>query len=224
MSNKHNKNGLIINAYKAKSPILVDGIIRKNEWHDADSICFNANGKLDKRRSATVYVLWDNRYLYVAFDVDRKNPKAKVTQRDGDGLWLDDGIELLIDGKNDKGKYFMPDDIAYHINILNAVYDDRGTGGEDPDSSWNGKAKHKMKLKNGKDGILGYTCEIAVPWSEIGVKPISGETILGVDFCVNGTDDETGEYHYFDWAGLKLFHYPDGFGQLYLVGPRNPSK
>ncbi len=214
---------LVIHARRAARKITIDGVL--DEWSQAEHVTFDDGGPMPERRIATAYVLWDENYLYIAFDIDRKNPKAKVTQRDGQGLWLDDGIEFLIDANNDKGSVFMPDDIAYHVNILDAVYDDRGTGGPKQDAAWNGNAQHKMKLKEGADGIpIGYVCEIAVPWEEMGIVPREDETVIGIDFCVNGTDDHTGQYHYFDWAGLKLFHYPDGFGTLKLVGwKRDPE-
>lgn len=210
---------LVIHARKATTEIRIDGLL--DEWYQAEHVTFDDGGPISERRSATAYVLWDDNYLYIAFDVNKKDPKAKIIQRDGHGLWLDDGIEFLIDAKNDKGNMFMPDDIAYHINILDTVFDDRGTGGPRQDVSWNGNARHKTILKTAADGsVLGYVCEVAVPWEELGIVPHENETVMGIDFCVNGIDDHTGQYHYFDWAGLKLFHCPDGFGTLKLVGQR----
>ncbi|MCL5267360.1 MAG: hypothetical protein M1469_04560 [Bacteroidetes bacterium] len=211
------KKELVILARRKTRQITFEGNLE--QWHQANHVSFDDGSALSGRRSASVYALWDEENLYIAFDVDRENPRAKVTQRDGHGLWFDDGIEFLIDAKNDKGKLFMPDDIAYHVNILDAVFDDRGTGGPKQDVSWNGDAAHKMNLKTTKDGrVTGYICEVAVPWEELGIVPQENVTVVGIDFCVNGTDDRTGEYHYFDWAGLKLFHYPDGFGELKLAG------
>lgn len=43
---------------------------------------------------------------------------------------------------------------------------------------------------------------------------------IGIDFCVNGKDPATGEYDYFDWCGLKVFHDPSGYGELLLAGTR----
>ncbi len=212
------RSDLLVLARKKSGQITFNG--KLEEWTEANHICFDDGAAPPIRRSAAVYVLWDDTYMYIAFDVDRKNPKAKVTERDGHGLWFDDGIEFLIDANNDGGNVFMPDDIAYHVNILDAVFDDRGTGGPKQDVSWNGDAIHKMHLKSSADGqIDGYVCEVAVPWAELGVTPKEGSTVIGIDFCVNGTDDQTGQYHYFDWAGLKLFHVPDGFGKLKLTGP-----
>lgn len=176
---RQKRKDLTLEAYETTVPISVDGVLEEKEWLNSDSIGFNDNGSFQNRRSATVHVLWDKRYLYIAFNVNRKNPKAKVTQRDGYGLWFDDGIEFLIDPLNDKGKYFMPDDIAYHVNILNAVYDDRGTGCENPDSTWNGKALHEVRLKKGKHSFTGYICEAAVPWTELGITPVADKTVMG---------------------------------------------
>ncbi|MFZ1083030.1 MAG: sugar-binding protein [Candidatus Kryptoniota bacterium] len=215
--NTANRN-LVMLAKKTPRKIVIDGNL--DEWSSAEKVSFDDGVPLLYRRSATVYTLWDNEYLYIAFDVNRRNPHAKVTTHDGDNLWLDDGIEFLIDAKNDGGDLFMPDDIAYHINILNAVYDDRGTGKDEQDISWNGNAIHQVKLKTDSGGeVSGYCCEAAVPWDELGITPIEDSTVIGIDFCVNGTDDLTGKYHYFDWAGLKIFHHPNGFGKLRLVGP-----
>lgn len=189
------------------------------EWSASEKVSFDDGGTPPLKRRATVYVLWDEKYLYIAFDVDRRSPIAKVTEHDGQGLWLDDGVEFLIDPLNDGGEFCMPDDVAYHINILNVVYDERGTGEKKADASWTGAAVHQVKLKEGTDKqVVGYVCEVGVPWEELGIDPVENQTVIGIDFCVNGTDDETGKYHYFDWMGLKLFHHPDGFGKLKLVG------
>lgn len=217
---ENNNTNLIMLARKTTRPIVIDGEL--DEWSAAERVFFD--DRKSPGISATAFTLWDDKYLYIAFDVNRKNPRAKVKEHDGYGLWLDDGIEFLIDSKNDGGSLFMTDDIAYHINILNVVFDDRGTGKEKQDVSWDGNAAHQMKLKKNPDGeVTGYCCEIAVSWEELGIVPVENSTVLGIDFCVNTTDDETGEYRYFDWAGLKLFHYPDGFGKLKLVGAKHPA-
>ena len=58
-------------------------------------------------------------------------------------------------------------------------------------------------------------------WAEIGIEEVEGHTVIGIDFGVNGKDPETGGYDYFDWCGLKVFHDPSGFGELFLAGRRS---
>jgi len=168
-------------------------------------------------RHATVYTLWDKENLYLAFDVHTSKLQASVREHDGDKLWEDDGVEFLIDPLSHRAKEFLPDDFSYHINILNTVYDDRGTPSGQPDSRWNGNAQHVVRILDD----YHYVIEVSVPWAKIGVEPVEGHTILGIDFAVNGKDPDTGAYDYFDWCGLKVFHEPSGFDGLLLVGRRS---
>lgn len=208
----------VIRAYKTETTLRLDGRLAK--WRGADSVTFEGQSLGEHVRKATVYSLWDSRNLYLAFDVHSPKIRASVRVRDGDKLWEDDGIEFLIDSHRHRTKEFLPDDFSYHINILNTVYDDRGTPAGQPDEKWNGKAQHVVKVLN----EYHYIVEAAVPWEEIGLEPRESQTAIGVDFCVNGRDPATDEYVYYDWCGLKFFHDPSGYGELVLAGarPRNP--
>ena len=203
----------IIRAFTTDTSIPLDGNLQK--WHGAASVTFAGQPLGGHPRRATVYALWDAENLYLAFDVHSCKIKATVRQHDGDKLWEDDGVELLIDAHRDRSKQFLPDDFSYHINILNAVYDDRGTSSGQADEKWNGIAQHVVQVLDD----YHYITEVAVPWKEIGLAPHQDKTSIGIDFCVNGKDPTTGEYVYYDWCGLKVFHDPSGFGELVLRGP-----
>ena len=183
------------------------------DWQAATPITFSGRPLAGYPRHATVYALWDHGNLYLAFDVLSSPLQAKVREHDGDRLWFDDGVEFLIDAHRDRGTAYLPDDFAYHINILNTVFDDRGTPQGLPDKAWTGIARHAVHLLNDHR----YLVEVAIPWSEIGMTPTAGGR-LGIDLCVNGSDPATGAYDYFDWCNLSVFHDPSGFGELELVG------
>jgi hexosaminidase len=183
-------------------------------WERATSVVFCGKPLAGAERRAVVRCLWNEDFLFTRFDVDSCKLHARVQQHDGEGLWLDDGVEILVDALRHRTKQYLPDDFAYHINILNAVYDDRGTEAGEPDSAWMGRADHIVQIL----GDARYAVEIAIPWDEIGLKPEANVTVLGADFCVNGSHPETWEYDYFDWCGLPLFHDPSGFGDLILEG------
>jgi hexosaminidase len=206
--------GRLIRSHKTEQVLPLDGDLTK--WQSADRVVFEGSSIGGLPRRAAVCTLWDNQNLYLCFDVSSSKLQAVVRTRDGDNLWLDDGVEFLIDPQRHRTKEFLPDDFAYHINILNAVFDDRGTPSGKPDPGWDGNAQHEVKLL----GDFRYAVEVAVPWKEISLEPHEEQTIIGVDFCVNGRDPQTGEYDYFDWCGLKVFHDPSGFGDLMLRGPR----
>jgi hexosaminidase len=203
-----------ISAHRTESPIILDGDLKK--WHGAEPVTFEARSLGGHPRRATAHALWDSENLYLMFDVHSSELRAEVREHDGDKLWEDDGVEFLIDAHHDRTKGFLPDDFAYHVNILNAVYDDRGTPSGQPDKKWNGVARHNVKILDN----YRYIAEISIPWTEIGLEPLENKTVIGIDFCVNGKDPKTGQYVYFDWCGLKVFHDPSGFGDLILAGPR----
>jgi hypothetical protein len=184
------------------------------KWQEAEFVHFQGRPLGGKPRQATVYSLWDSRDLYLAFDVLSSRLQAVVREHDGRNLWWDDGVEFLIDPHRDRTREFLPDDFSYHINILNVVYDDRGTPSGEANPAWNGVARHEVKILDD----YHYVVEVAIPWQEIGLEPRENETAIGIDFCVNGKDPETGQYDYFDWCGLKVFHDPSGFGELALIG------
>ena len=204
-----------IRAFKTNMPIALDGDLAK--LRGASTVRFEGKPLARHPRRATVYTLWDKENLYLAFDVHSSKLQASVREHDGDKLWQDDGVEFLIDPLSHRAKDFLPDDFSYHINILNTVYDDRGTPSGQPDSRWNGNAQHAVRILDD----YHYVIEVSVPWAEIGVEPVEGHTILGIDFAVNGKDPDTGAYDYFDWCGLKVFHEPSGFGELLLAGRRS---
>ena len=126
-------------AFKTATPIPLDGDLAK--WCGADTVTF---GKplAGHPRHATVNALWDKETLYLAFDVRSSKLQASVREHDGDKLWEDDGVEFLIDAMSHRTKEFLPDDFSYHINILNTVYDDRGTPSGQPDPQWNTQCEY----------------------------------------------------------------------------------
>ena len=204
-----------VRAFKTGIPIPLDGDLAK--WRGAGIVTMEEKPIAGHPRHAAVYPLWDKENLYLAFDVHSSKLQASVRERDGDKLWEDDGVEFLIDALCDRSKEFRPDDFSYHINTLNAVYDDRGTPAGQPDPRWNGNARHEVRILDD----YHYVVQVAIPWAENRVTPVEGHTVLGIDFGVNGKDPQTGVYDYFDWYGLKVFHDPSGFGDLSLEGRRS---
>jgi Carbohydrate family 9 binding domain-like len=204
-----------IRAFKTDMPIPLDGDLAK--WREAETVTFGGKPLAGHPRHATIYSLWDKDNLYLAFAVHSSKLQASVREHDGDKLWEDDGVEFLIDPLLQHTKEFLPDDFSYHINILNAVYDDRGTPARQPDPQWNGIAQHIVCTVDD----YHYIVQVSIPWKEIGVEPVEGHTILGIDFGVNGKDPDTAAYDYFDWCGLTVFHDPSGFGEMLLAGRRS---
>ena len=207
-----------IKATKAVSMVKVDGNLEDWEGVNWDFFLPSQRGWNDTCHYA---VQWDAKKLYFAFKVPNQNLQASKRKRDEEGLHLDDGIEILFDTKNDKAMEWKNDDLAYHVNVLNAIMDDRGLNAAgEYDNSWNGKAKTTVKVhgtvNNAADHDAGYWVEFAIDWKELGRTP-SKDLTLGVNVCVNDLDDLHQEYRYYDYMGLSVFHHPAGFANLILT-------
>jgi Carbohydrate family 9 binding domain-like len=163
----------------APDPCIQDRDTYSDGWRScemarADTVTFAGKPLAGHPRRATVYALWDKENLYLAFDVRSSKLQASVRERDGDQLWEDDGVEFLIDALSDRAKGFLPDDFSYHINILNAVYDDRGTPSGQADPVWNGNAQHLARILDD----YHYVVQVSIPWAEIGIVPAEGIPLL----------------------------------------------
>ena len=217
---KRRKAGLVIRPRKTNGAISIDG--KLSEWKQAPCVRFEEKSdRPRKNRNSTVaYAMWDDKYLYLAFRVRDTNLQAQVQDRDGK-VWLDDGIEFLIDPHLDRTRTYLPDDICIHINILGAVLDDRGTWGGRYDFSWNSKVQSAFQrtgtLNDASDEDTGYTAEVALPWSDLNIQGSSIPERIGINFCVNDRDDKKDGYRYSDWAESRVFHVPRNWGVAELT-------
>ena len=220
---KRRKGGLVIRPRKTNGAISIDG--KLSEWKQAPCVRFEEKSdRPRKNRNSTVaYALWDDKYLYLGFRVRDTNLQAQVQDKNGK-VWLDDGIEFLIDPNLDRTRTYLPDDICIHINILGAVLDDRGTWGGRYDSSWNSKVQSAFQrtgtLNDASDEDTGYTAEVALPWSDLNIQGSSIPERIGINFCVNDRDDKKDGYRYSDWAESSVFHVPRNWGVAELTNQK----
>lgn len=203
---------------KAGEGVKIDGDL--SDWDDASWGYYVPSHFRDWSDTCFFATKWDEKHLYFAFRVRNEQVQAVSTRHDQSGLWLDDGIEILIDGRNDGSIEWMKDDIAYHVNVNNIIFDEKGMLAPTVyDKSWNGNARSAVKVlgskNNDENKDEGYVVEFAVSWNEIGVKSKKGLR-LGVNLCVNDRDPVQGEYRYYDLMSLTEFHKPKGFSELIL--------
>ena len=189
-----------------------------NIWSSVKAISFEKLSESDNK--VRVQSLWDNDSLYFTFEVEDKQLIAYRNEKDHPLLYLDDMIEILIDANNDKNECWTTDDIVYHINLLGQKKDDRGTKDCLTDPEWDGEANYKVwlsgTLNDSTDIDNGYRIEIAIPWSELSLRPEPG-TAVGINFA-NGDNDGNGR-QLFDWSGAWPLRTPSGFGTLLLQMP-----
>lgn len=187
-------------------------------WSDTEPIAVVKDTCGGSDNEMTVKSLWSEDSLYFFFEVKDKNLQCHQVANDHKKLFLDDMVEFLLDPRNDRGEMWIEDDIIYHINILGYKKDDRGTSEGISDPSWNGKERYTVfiygTINDSSDSDDGYSVEVALPWTDLGVVPHAG-LVMGVDF-VCGDNDLKGR-QLFDIAGASPFRHPIQFRDFTLI-------
>lgn len=191
------------------------------------------------RNSVEARICWDINNLYFAFDVADAH---LFTQMNTGGkyslLHLNDGIEVYIDSKNDSDTMMDINDYQFLIDCrgnniifrgdLNLMKSD--TMSTPKESGQNIYFEYGVCI----DGTLndtisdkGFVVEIAIPFTAIGVKPVSGMK-MRLDLCNNDNDysldgvttyeDRALRYWPFNWSGYSDFGYPDNWKTILLSG------
>jgi hypothetical protein len=161
--------------------ILVDGKLTEPAWANAaqtGAFVNVATGKEDTTQpvQGSAKVLWDEKNLYVAFEVKDKDIVGGFNKTDVDPhLWTKDTVEIMIDpdGNGDNKDYY-----EIQVSPQNLVFDSQfdgynlpkgGPDGPFGNQDWQSKLKSAVTI----DGTLdkegdedkGYTIELAIPWT-----------------------------------------------------------
>ena len=154
---------------KTKGKIKIDGVIGKKEWEGATIIKnFYRSGALNKKvhSKTTVYLLYDNKYLYIAGMMEDKDIIATVKEHDGN-VWNDDVFEIFI-----KPEFHSPHYYEIDINPLGTIFDaffPRKRAGFPRFVKYSSAAEVATKIKgtlnNWKDIDTGWGIEVKIPFS-----------------------------------------------------------
>jgi hypothetical protein len=202
------------NCIRSSEKISIDGNIDKAVWRSATAVELTDTVTGDKPLQETsVRLLWDDEFLYIAFDCVDHEIRAVYTGFN-DLLFEEDVVEVFIDDNKDLKTY-----IEIEVNPHNAVL-------------------HYMIANNLEGRILGYarlencvrsavSCsveikrtqyEIAIPFTEFPtaphIPPKTGDTwrinFYRIDRGENGQD----EYTAWSPTGEAAFHRPQYFGEI----------
>ncbi|MDP6354106.1 MAG: sugar-binding protein, partial [Planctomycetota bacterium] len=159
---------------RAKKAPTIDGNIGKDEWGGMPLLTgfkvFDGRGKrrtLDKDAEfqTEVRLGYDDAALYVAYACREKNLADLVSGRDrrDSDVWHDDSADFTILAAGTERK---EDFNHYIVNPDGVFYDSKGS------ANWQGKPV----IRTGRDTDSNtWTVEAAIPWSDFGRKPVSGE-------------------------------------------------
>jgi hypothetical protein len=189
---------------KTTAAPVIDGNL--SEFANAPAVTFtNTVGD-----TVTVKGMWDANNLYLSYSVADKQLNAAITTRDG-AVWGDDSVEWFIDTLNDKAgsatpnnAYMLADDYQGIVNLLNTQFDDRGSSTGAPTVAWNGSWQSAVArtgtVGNNADVDTGWSAEVKIPWSTIGVTSPTAGKVFGMSFALDD-NNAAGKTSYM-WGGI----------------------
>jgi chitodextrinase len=185
-------------AKKAGSALSIDGNLSEEIWHLNNSITKTTAGT--PNNTVTFGTLWDNTYLYVAVKVLDASLYNESTND-----WDDDAVEIYIDGGNEGAT-------TYDANDRQIVK------GYNTSSLWV-KSGSSASILHGWAAVTGgYTIEMAIPWSYIGITPADNQ-VIGFDIANDDDDNGGARDHQAVWMGTAdNWKNTSGFGDLTLSG------
>ncbi|WP_058305931.1 sugar-binding protein [Gracilibacillus massiliensis] len=148
--------------------------------------------------SATFKALWDERALYILAEVQDENLSVQ-----SDTPYMQDSLEVFLDGNNDKSQEYGVDDLHIRVNYENMLTVDIGNV-EDYFSS--------AKVTDN-----GYVIETRIALKDI---PENGK-VLGVELQVNDAieSERAGSINVFDSTG-NAWNDTSQFGEIVLAGKK----
>ena len=176
--------------YRNDEEINIDGKLNEIIWQRAEwtdyFVDIEGPLKTKPRFNTRAKMLWDDKYLYIAAELEEPHVWARLTQHD-DVIFYDNDFEVFIDPDGDTHNYY-----EFEMNALNTYWDllllkpyrDQKNVAVD---AWDMKGIKTAVFIDGTINEAGpvddkkWTVEIAIPWdvlsecSQVGAPPKEDE-------------------------------------------------
>lgn len=211
--------------HRAGSRISVDGVLDEASWKQAPVIQYRFpwEKQTGARQSTTARMLWDDKYLYIAWEAEDTDIVAHYGSPD-DPTYLDDAVELFINPDPKQNWYY-----GLEINARATVYDyfyafptkllKRVNFEGIQIASY---IRGTMNVRGDTD--RGWTIELAVPWRNfIELAPDGNAPKAGATWTANFNrwDGVAPDRRLSQWSDSGLVeptpHNPERFGRLVFV-------
>ncbi len=184
-----------VDANNVSSAPAIDGNLNETGWNLATTAGKTTIGA--PNNTVTFGAMWDNTNLYVGVKVLDAN-----LFNDSANTWEDDSVEVYIDANNNHGSTYDSFDRqftkGYNDTTLSGIGSQTGV-------------VHAWAAVTG-----GYSVELVIPWSNLGVTPTAGMTI---GFDVGNNDDDnagTRDAQAVWWGNINDYNNTSAFGSLVL--------
>lgn len=189
---------------------VIDGRLDEPAWQAApafeDFIERSPTLRGTPAERTVVRLLVDGDALYVGvvcYDSQPASIRARTMQRDSTALFDDDAISIKIDPLRDRRTTY-----GFGMNAAGGRIDYRGindgTWQIEVDLVWQGAADTHAE---------GWSAELAIPWSSLGVDPSDAPALTGFDV----SRDQSRLAATYDWALLAPPHQPIAASQYGVI-------
>jgi hypothetical protein len=174
----------------------IDGALNESAWSVVNTVANKATIGTPNN-TVTFGALWNSTNLYVGMKVLDSN-----LFNDSANIWEDDSVEIYIDANHNHGTVYDSFDRQFTKG-----YNDGALGGIGSQTG----VVHAWAAITG-----GYSIELAIPWSNLGVTPTLNLTI---GFDVGNNDDDNGgtrETQLVWWGNINDYNNTSAFGHVVL--------
>ncbi len=219
---------------KTSHPLVIDGHLDEAAWRAAEPIELGGyHAGVTPLQSTTCRALWDDRFIYFAYECRDSNIWSTMTRRD-QPLYDEEVVEVFLDPDRDLDTY-----VEIEVNPLGALWDgfilNRGVGRITGILAWNSLELRRAVALDGtvnrsgdRDG--GWTVELAVPLRDLvtapNIPPKAGDrwriNLFRIDLPDGPGSAASGDYSTWVPVTGESFHDPDCFGEIEFSGEELP--
>ncbi|QHW32944.1 hypothetical protein GZH47_20530 [Paenibacillus rhizovicinus] len=187
-----------LSAAQTATPMTIDGSLSEASWSIAANVAKTISGV--PNNTVKFGAAWDSTYLYVGVQA-----LDSALYKDSTDMYNDDSFDIYVDADHNKGTSYDSHDRQFAIR-------------------WNDSAGLFERSGN-TTGVLhavanitgGFSGEIAIPWSNLGITPAAG-TVIGLDIANNDDDDGGDRNSQLMWSGTgNNWTDTSAFGNLTLT-------
>lgn len=216
---------------RATSRPVIDGRLDDAAWANSQAVTFQFPwpNQTGAKQKTTARLLWDDQYLYIAYECEDADITAQYTHRD-DPTYKDDAVEAFINPRPSQQELY----IGFEMNARAVMYDYAMVLGR---ANFKRFDTQRFELATHLNGTLnttgdtdkGWSLEVAIPFSEfdpLGKTPAPGETWT---INLNRWDGTEPNRRLSQWSDSGLVapnpHNPVRFGRATFVSapPRSSN-
>lgn len=196
----------------AETTPVIDGVLEKEAWDKAFTYenIYSFNQTEAGGPETTWRIMWDEKYLYFAFECADTDVVAPDRERD-DHVYQDDCVEMFI-LPNPRFRTYWELVIAPNGSIFDAIHckklNQLGSAGDAAADMQGLKNAQRIDgtLNQSEDEDTGYTVEIAVPFAELpGFTRCAPEAGDKLHFMLARLDKTQGEFKTYAFRPLQFW-------------------